>query len=268
MQMLAVICSVVIFLEVSPQKYYTVSQFLCKLREIPHKHILRCVEMKKSFLFVFLALFMFLAGCNARAGVDPDNILVDSYKIQTCDGSDLSRPQISGMADGVLQKRINARLSDVTQQPYDVIKKQNPLGKAFERFATHRHGDILTIVQDGEFESASAAHGTPYRNYISIGLMSGKFYSLKDLFNKEYERPLIDITAKHLQSQLGADWLSRSVPLGRANFMAEGDHLILVFSPYDVAAYATGFVEVKIPFVSIKDWLDPESEFFQEYYDT
>jgi hypothetical protein len=124
----------------------------------------------------------------------------------------------------------------------------------------------LTIIQNGEFRSPGAAHDMPYRNYISIGLISGRFYSLGDLFNAGYEQPLTDLTAKHLQSQLGADWLSRSVPLRRANFMVEEDNLILIFSPYEVAAYAAGFVEIKIPLIGIKDLLNPDSEFFREYY--
>lgn len=99
------------------------------------------------------------------------------------------------------------------------------------------------------------AHGNMYYKTFTFGLKTGKLLSLGDLFSgTTYLNTLSTITRAKLPGEIGEFTDKKDIEEGTtpqeenfANFYLDTNALVLLFPPYQVAAYAAGPQELKIP---------------------
>lgn len=161
--------------------------------------------------------------------------------------------EIQGMVDGY--KR------DVAKENPSVPTDPN-LKWSFEM---RSHAHLVTRhwvsyeLAGGEY--TGGAHPIPIVVTTLFDLTRGHAMKLGDMFRKgaPYLSTLSTLSRAYLAKQdLGsdADWQKRGTEATEANFQAfylDGQNLVVVFPPYQVAPYAAGVVEFKIPLANLRN---------------
>jgi peptidoglycan-N-acetylglucosamine deacetylase len=120
---------------------------------------------------------------------------------------------------------------------------------------TNHSDDVISIVYTIS-EYTGGAHPNSYFRTFTFNLTENELIEFDDLFIEgasplETIAPLVQAD---LTEQMGefadAEWIERGTgedPLNYQNFALTEDELIFYFPPYQVAAYAAGTFEVRIP---------------------
>lgn len=125
--------------------------------------------------------------------------------------------------------------------------------------------DIISIVFTIS-EYTGGAHPNSYFQTLTFDVRDGSTLALFDLFQEEFNpMPLLSsIVQERLTAQMGdmADvaWIADGTgedPTNYMNFAIAADELIFFFPPYQVAAYAAGPQEVRIPLADLQVILAP-----------
>lgn len=108
------------------------------------------------------------------------------------------------------------------------------------------------------------AHGMYATSYISYDLKNKKRLQLSDVFKPGYEEkiPLALERALRRQFNLQSDQLLTEILFEESigltdNFGLTGKGIYFNYVPYEIAAYAAGEIKIYIPFMEIKDLLQP-----------
>jgi Protein of unknown function (DUF3298) len=112
------------------------------------------------------------------------------------------------------------------------------------------------------------AHELETRNYFNFDLKTGKLILEKDLFIPNYENKLAQIIkqgivdeSKEIETmddlEASVFWTDSIKPNG--NFYITDENITYVFNPYEIAPFAYGSTDVKIPFENLKTLLKPNS---------
>jgi hypothetical protein len=127
--------------------------------------------------------------------------------------------------------------------------------------------ELISVVFQHSQYMAGAAHPLNYTNGWTWRLDKGELVTLEELFRPgaQYLRVLSDISRRELRAQSAErgyfpEDIDRGTEPVRENFrfFAMGEHeLILFFSPYQVASYAAGIPEVRIPYEELSEIADP-----------
>lgn len=199
--------------------------------------------------------------------VSSKNIASDSEAAQV----KLSIPQIEGLKDKKVQASLNdsfekkaLQFKDETFEGLDEYVKQcQKQGWPIRTYAaltnyrvTYSQNDLLSLYAD-YYSYTGGAHGFTERVHSNIDLKTGKELQLKDWFksgvdyqniiSKEIKRQMQLEPDKYFSETL-TDWqgISEAQP-----YYVEDDHLVVYFPLYDIAPYACGIPQFKIPLAAL-----------------
>ena len=145
-------------------------------------------------------------------------------------------------------------LSDLRKESLTIIHE--------ERVATHTVSYVFTLHLD-----TLGAHPNTFYRTFTFDLKTGAELKISDLFvpRSDYLKRLSAIAefelSKSLKDMTDIEYIRQGVTAEALNFQTfaiEGEDLILIFPPYQVAPYAAGTQTVSIPLEQLKEILKPE----------
>lgn len=191
-------------------------------------------------------------------------------------------PSISGMENKKAQTEANIKLKKMSYFiPYgkDGTPQNIPINKTdvldYDYTGTfdvqYYKKNFLTLNIMGYYYPLGAAHGMPSMKTPSINLVTGKFYTLGDLFmggvywthelNKIIEK-IIDIDPEYSYIFKGA---FKGISMTQ-DFYIDSDNLYIYFPPYEIGPYSAGFVTFKIPFSQINNMINKNGDFYKSFH--
>lgn len=182
-------------------------------------------------------------------------------------------PYIEGLFDTSIQSTVNGKLYRLFTDSRLNLKEEDKLSVA-DTFHAQLMKNLLIINKTGYDYNFGAAHGMPIRNYYFIDINTGEFYDLSDLFKEDsdYVTEIDAIIGKQIDEEskkADFDYFPDSFKgiAGNQFFKLTKNALVIYFYPYDIAPYAAGFPEFKIPFGQLKDIIDYEGSFWTSFQD-
>ncbi len=180
-------------------------------------------------------------------------------------------PVLTGLSDGSVEKKINDKLYTIFVEGRKDIKKEDNLS-VDDSFTGKTINNLLLLNKSGYDYSFGAAHGMPINNYYPIDLKTGEIYKLKDLFleDSDYVKVLSKKVAAKIKEESKKEqsmYFNDSFTSIQEDqyFYLDNNNLYLYFYPYDIAPYAAGFPEFKIPFDSISNIINKDSDFWKAF---
>lgn len=196
-----------------------------------------------------------------ESGADPD------YTLTT------HTPLLNGPDDPRLAA-FNQQMAALVQQEVDAFKQglsmlpAEPAGMGsyleinFEQMSPP--GNLLSILFAVNFYSNGAAHPNTYYCTSTYDLEAGSFLTLDQLFlpGADYLGPISDYCKAELAARdiaydpafaAGAEPTAENY----RNWNVTPDGLLIIFDPYQVAAYAAGGQFVTIPYADLQSIIDP-----------
>ncbi|HEX9061256.1 MAG TPA: DUF3298 and DUF4163 domain-containing protein, partial [Clostridia bacterium] len=194
-------------------------------------------------------------------------------------------PEFENLPDREVQEKINNKLKSIFVSGVEESKKQyeitdyenNEVDYPFELdngFSAVKNKDLVIIEESG-YLYTGGAHGMPSLNYYHINLRTGDFYELSDLFKKDSK---FNVTLTSIiQKQIAAE---KRMNLKEAEMYSNPDsievrkdqpfeitdtYLKIYYQPYEIAAYAAGFPEFKIPYGQLLDIIDTKSPLWKSF---
>ncbi|HZS43182.1 MAG TPA: RsiV family protein [Candidatus Paceibacterota bacterium] len=189
---------------------------------------------------------------------------------------------VFAFSDSILADKINRSVREIVNQELvsyraDFDTSAGPGSSAgeygtstlqidFNVLNNHRLNKILPLRFNEEFYSAGAAH--PGSNVLTLNynLVTADVLSLANLFKPgaQYLEAISEYSIKTLKKNLGTDAEPAAIEEGAAPkqenfnaFLVTDNGLEIIFTEYQVAAYAAGEQEVTIPWSELKDILNP-----------
>mgnify|MGYP003812739293 FL=1 len=180
--------------------------------------------------------------------------------------TDLNIPVVSGQLDSGVLAAINKRFegdamefkktleAEVKDYAADCEAAGYPI-RPYELFTRYKqcslNDDILSLYVD-YYQYTGGAHGMTARMAYNIDLKTGKLLPLAELFKPGYEyKTVID---KEINRQIALDpepyfegdmGFQGIAP--EQNYYLDGENLLIYFNQYEIAPYAAGIREFKIP---------------------
>ncbi|MCM1505206.1 MAG: RsiV family protein [Muribaculum sp.] len=119
---------------------------------------------------------------------------------------------------------------------------------------------ILTSIYEG------GAHGLTVSNFLNYDFAKGEVIDFDRAFKPGSEEALFDVVKGKLMADNGVSSLKELDAKGfftdqlflSHNFYLQGYEVVFHYHPYDIAPYATGAVDVRVPFYVVSDYLSPE----------
>lgn len=187
---------------------------------------------------------------------------------------DLNIPVISGWADQELQSRLNTRLEK------DALDLQDELQAEIESYVKYnqengfpiRPYELVTRYQEcyqnnamlslyvDYYQYTGGAHGSTDRRPYNIDLKNGQDIALKDLFlsGYDYRTALNTLISEQIAAEpdmyFTGDMGFKGITDDQRYYIQNG-FLVVYFSQYEIAPYAAGFPEFKIPLADLKGGL-------------
>jgi predicted secreted protein len=184
---------------------------------------------------------------------------------------DLNIPVITGWADQELQSSLNARFEQEALDLQDMLKaemesyvKYNqengfPI-RPYElvtRYQECYQNDTLLSLYVDYYQYTGGAHGMTDRRSYNIDLQTGKDVALTDLFQSSYDYQKVVNTK--IKEQIAAqpdvyftgDMGFKGISDNQSYYLQDG-FLVVYFSQYQIAPYATGIPEFKIPLTELQ----------------
>lgn len=246
--------------------------------------------MKKIFMSLLLVILLSTTGCATNATESPKSnqqqnvikqekvtVAIKEEKLQTETlEAELKIPQITDMknkeAQGELNKKFDAiyTLKDSMQkEAEEALINSKKAGfpfrpyQLFSDYTVSYNGNgylsMITLV----YTYTGGAHGGSAKTSYNIDINSGKAISLKsmfqegvnykDLINKEIAAQIAKQPENYFDGEQGFTTISDD-----QNFYLKEGMLVVHFSEYEIAPYATGTPEFNIPISLFKESLKPE----------
>ena len=180
--------------------------------------------------------------------------------------TDLNIPVVSGQLDSGVMSTINKRFeedamnfkqtleAEVKEYAAECEAAGYPI-RPYQLFTRYQqcslNDDILSLYVD-YYQYTGGAHGITERRAYNIDLKTGKLLPLAELFKPGYDyKAVID---KEINRQIALDpepYFEGDMGFkGIApehNYYLEGENLVIYFNQYEIAPYAAGIREFKIP---------------------
>ncbi|MGE5390124.1 MAG: DUF3298 and DUF4163 domain-containing protein [Deltaproteobacteria bacterium] len=175
-------------------------------------------------------------------------------------------PQISGMKDQKIQKSINEALAgpslqlraQTTRDAREYYQETRKTGDHFWKYevavdyaVTYNQNGILSLTIDN-YQYTGGAHGGTERLPYNIDLNTGRFLALKDLFtpgfayqsiiNEEVRKQIAKQPEIYFEGEEGFKGIGEN----RTYYLIPG-YVVVYFAQYEIAPYASGMPEFKIP---------------------
>ncbi|WP_438444964.1 WG repeat-containing protein [Gorillibacterium sp. sgz5001074] len=180
-------------------------------------------------------------------------------------------PQVEGMRDRAAEKQVNAKLKELAQvKPVDPAAQLDSTYTGDFSVAFFRQ-QLLVLELNGYDYPFGAAHGMPYRVYAHVDLVTGRFYTLADLFKpgSDYAKVLSGIVAEQIKNDPQYSYVWPDSYKGVAPdqpFYVTGEALHVYYAPYEIAPYAAGFPTFTIPFAQLESILAKDGAFWRSFH--
>ncbi|GAA0176677.1 hypothetical protein SH2C18_00540 [Clostridium sediminicola] len=181
-------------------------------------------------------------------------------------------PAVNGVSNKKVEKNINKKLIEISyfeplfeenlKSPYivspDDVLNYNYFGDFSVQFFKN---NLLTLDIFGYYYPLGAAHGMPVKKTPSIDLVTGKFYTLGDLFmgGVYWVGELNKIIKNMIETDPQYEYIFKdsfkSIKEDQP-FYLDDENLYIYFPPYEIGPYAAGFVTFKIPFNQIEGMMN------------
>lgn len=190
-------------------------------------------------------------------------------------------PRVNGVSNKKVEKRINKKLIKMSyfeplfeenlKSPYivtpDDVLNYNYFGDFSVQFFKN---NLLILDIEGYYFPFGAAHGMPVKKTPTIDLVTGKFYTLGDLFmgGIYWVGELNKIIKNIIETDPQYEYIFKDAFKGikeNQNFYLDADNLYIYFPPYEIGPYAAGFVAFKIPFTQIEGMINKQGDFYQSF---
>ena len=185
---------------------------------------------------------------------------------------DIKIPVISGMKDTDIQKNINTRLEkeavsfkeETEKNAHEDMKNAKDQGMEFRKFGaysqytlSYNKNGYLSLVVD-YYSYTGGAHGMTNKVAYNYDLKTGKEIALADIFKKEFSYKKYmnkEITSQMKNSKdifFYDDGGFKTIADKQPYYISDGN-IVIYFQLYEIAPYAAGFPEFRIPFSSVQD---------------
>ncbi|WP_433747080.1 WG repeat-containing protein [Falsibacillus pallidus] len=179
-------------------------------------------------------------------------------------------PEVQGMNSFEQQKSLNAEykkaanVKSITSGEKLDYRYEGDFSVAFFQ------KDLLSVEFDGYQYYFGAAHGMPSKVFVHASLKNGKVFSLQDLFKEKsnYVKQLNDIISEKIKKDPQYDYVFQDSFQGIKSdqpFYLTGDSLIIYFTPYEIAPFAAGFPEFKIPYEDLEPLINKQGEVWESF---
>jgi len=199
------------------------------------------------------------------------NSLVDLQLTDTLE-VDLNIPQLEGLSDKGIQSSINNRFTtdannfkNEIQSGLSEYVKNAEIGNypvhpfaVVSRFQSGVENSKLLSLYVDYYQYTGGAHGLTGRHAYNWNLVSGQELALKDIFQANYDygtvinqyiREQISLQPEiYFTGDMGFQGLKAN-----QDFYLEPGYLVVYFQQYDIAPYASGIREFKIPLSEFGD---------------
>ncbi len=181
-------------------------------------------------------------------------------------------PVLSGVKDKPVEEKVNTFLKiEFLDSPewLDINNCDHEIGFTYESDYSIKYISLSFIcIQQFIYEYSGGAHGNYGLYSFNIDLSNGELITLKEIILPDKFYSLSEIAVQTLLSDFDAETLvdaglfedTLSI-LPEQDFFITPGHLVLQFDPYEIASYAMGEIQIKIPFEKIKELLKPELPF-------
>lgn len=237
-----------------------------------------------TILGVLMALVMSCLGCSGSLPTakqeSPITISTEEIK-DNKDNLELSLkvPVLSEMKDEKLQQSLNDRFRNLFLQRRDEmlaereemdkeLDEENPFANIPSALTSdykviYNNNSLLSLYFD-KYEFLGGAHGMTYRMPFNIDLRDGSELELSDVFKPDSNYK--DVIDKAIQAEIAKNPEGYFEPemdgfKGIEDdqfFTLQLDGITVYFQLYDIAPYAAGIPEFKIPFSEFGDMVNPE----------
>lgn len=180
-------------------------------------------------------------------------------------------PQVEGMADPAAMSGVNAKLKELSQvKPVEGGVQLDSSYSGDFSIAFFRK-QLLVLELNGYDYPFGAAHGMPYRVFAHVDLVTGRFYTLADLFKpgSDYAKVLSGIVGEQIKNDPQYSYVWPESYQGVAPdqpFYVTGEALHVYYAPYEIAPYAAGFPTFTIPFGELDAVLETNGEFWRAFH--
>lgn len=212
---------------------------------------------------------------NLRSGSEPISLSSKEVKKEHTNPDyilDVTYPQVENISgkekiNSVLKTEIEKNIADFIKGVDDVQVFEGAATSSFSlNFESALSGPkILSIRMNYSEYSAGAAHPISYVHPFNYLLNEQKkIEKLSDVFTDVSSTLSIlsTLSRNDLKKQFGDDYefMKDSIENGTAikeenfqNFLFEKENFVIIFNPYQVAPYAAGILEVKIPYPELQN---------------
>lgn len=183
-------------------------------------------------------------------------------------------PVINGLKDTAWQKQLNQQIMDkVDQAKQDMAKNVQdyeeyvkstgrpliPL-ELYVSYSQVTTGSVLSLAVE-TYEFTGGAHGMAWKDYYNIDTQNDRLLTLQDLFKADVDYKSIinqEINRQIQLSRQNGDNIYFEGDMGfksisdNQNFYIDGNNLVVCFGQYEIAPYAAGMPEIKIPLDLLK----------------
>ena len=130
--------------------------------------------------------------------------------------------------------------------------------------------DLLVLDITGYYYPVGAAHGMPSKKTPAVNLVTGKFYSLGDLFmgGVYYTGELNKIIKNMIETDPQYEYIFKDEFKGiteNQGFYIDNDYLYIYYPPYEIGPYSAGFITFKIKLDDIKGMINKNGEFYKSF---
>ncbi len=242
--------------------------------------------MKKvSSITILLLLMVFAITCMGCSGYLSTSLQESPVTISTEEIKDskdnleltLKLPSLNGMKDETLQQDINNRFRSTFKQRQtemmaerEEMEKEaeqyqfelNPFALATDYMVTYNNHGLLSLYID-QYEYTGGAHGMTYRRPYNIDLKDGSDIKLADVFkpdsnykvviDKAIQAEIAKNPEGYFESEMGFQGIGDD-----QFFTLQPGGITIYFQLYDIAPYAFGIPEFKIPFSQLGNMVNPD----------
>ncbi|MEG2738443.1 DUF3298 and DUF4163 domain-containing protein [Clostridium sp.] len=197
----------------------------------------------------------------SAAQIENGDSLIKEMKIREkneCIEIDVSYPNINEKEGETLNKEIRDYTNNWLKEVKDGLEEYKKSGyicnmpyQMFSKYSvTKESEDIISFYTD-YYQFTGGAHGITTRKAYVVERKDGKILALKDLFKKGYNyKEVID---KEIKIQIAKD-KEKYFDDGKTykginenvKFYVRGDNLVIYYSQYEIAPYASGIPEFNI----------------------
>ena len=188
--------------------------------------------------------------CIVTAGI---NINI-SYPLEFAAQTDFTQSTIDNFIDSETTAMLDAFRESIFEFP-----SPGPwaLDMGYELFVFNR--DIVGIKFDA-YQYSGGAHGLPYVVTFMFHLTENRLITLDDLFQEEFNpwltiQPMVKAQLMEAMGDFADEgWIDDGTgenPDNYVSFVLDGEELVFYFQAYQVAPYAAGMHEARIPLTDI-----------------